>query len=145
MNRLFPFLLLFTLLSCREATTTKPSAQQMIDGAWIPVTADLGGQPMPENVRKTIKLSVADGRYKVTVGDQPDAGIIKLDPSAQPMALDIVGTEGPNKGKTIPAIFDLAGDTLKVCYDLSGQTRPTEFKSSAGTQQFLVTYQREKK
>ncbi len=61
------------------------------------------------------------------------------------MALDVIGTEGPNKGKTIPAIFDLAGDTLKICYDLSGQARPTEFKSSPGTQQFLATYQREKK
>ncbi len=69
MKRLLPILILLMLLSCREATTAKPSAQQMIDGAWIPVTADLGGQPMPENVRKTIKLNVADGRYKVTVGE----------------------------------------------------------------------------
>jgi hypothetical protein len=32
-----------------------------------------------------------------------------------------------------------------VCYDLSGKGRPTEFKSTAGSKQFLVTYQGEKR
>jgi hypothetical protein len=36
------------------------------------------------------------------------------------------------------------GDTLKICYDLSGKGRPTEFKTTEGAQLFLVTYKREK-
>jgi len=36
------------------------------------------------------------------------------------------------------------GDTLRVCYDLSGKSRPTEFKTKEVTQLFLVTYKREK-
>ena len=59
--------------------------------------------------------------------------------------MDITGTEGPNKGKTFQAIYELDGDTLKVCYDLSGKGRPTEFKTAEGTQLFLVIYTREKK
>ncbi len=55
----------------------------------------------------------------------------------------ITGTKGPNQGKTIPAIYELNGDTLKVCYDLSGEGHPTEFQSKAGTKLFLVTYRRE--
>jgi len=39
----------------------------------------------------------------------------------------------------------LAGDTLKVCYDLTGKTRPAEFKTTEGSQLYLVTYRREKK
>ena len=58
---------------------------------------------------------------------------------------DITGTEGPNKGKTIPAIYEHKGDTLKVCYNLGGQERPTEFKSKSGTRQKMWTFQREKK
>ena len=65
-----------------------------------------------------------------------------LNPSAKPKALDITGTEGPNKGKTILAIYERNGDTLRICYDLSGKSRPAEFKTTAGTQLFLVEYKR---
>jgi uncharacterized protein (TIGR03067 family) len=67
-----------------------------------------------------------------------------LNPKAKPKELDIVGTDGPNKGKTILAIYEQDGDTLRICYDLSGKGRPTEFKTKEGTQSFLVTYVREK-
>ena len=60
------------------------------------------------------------------------------------MTMDIISTEGPNKGKTFLAIYELDGDTLKVCYDLTGKSRPTEFKTQKGVLHFLVTYQRAK-
>jgi uncharacterized protein (TIGR03067 family) len=113
-------------------------------GTWLPSAAELGGQPFPDEVRKTIKLVVKGDKYTVTVGPQVDQGTVKLDPSAKPKALDITGTDGPNKGKTILAIYERDGDTLRICYDLSGKSRPTEFRTKAGTQLFLVTYKREK-
>jgi uncharacterized protein (TIGR03067 family) len=58
--------------------------------------------------------------------------------------MEITGTAGPNKGKTFSAIYELQGDTLKICYDLTGKARPTEFKSKAGTQLFLATYKKVK-
>ena len=58
--------------------------------------------------------------------------------------MDITGTDGPNKGKTLLAIYEQEGDTLRVCYDLSGQGRPTELRTNEGTPLFLVTYQRAK-
>jgi uncharacterized protein (TIGR03067 family) len=58
--------------------------------------------------------------------------------------MDIIGSEGPNKGKSILAIYELESDKLKICYDLTGKTRPKRFKTEAGTRQLLVTYQREK-
>ena|SRR5438309_8995474 len=114
-----------------------------IQGTWRPSEAELGGQKYPDEFRKTIKLVVKDDKYTVTVGQAVDEGTIKLMPSAKPKAMDITGTEGPNKGKTFPAIYERNGDTLRICYDLSGKKRPTEFKSEPGTQLFLVTYKRE--
>jgi uncharacterized protein (TIGR03067 family) len=115
-----------------------------IQGTWLPATAELGGKQFPDEVRKSIKLVVKDDRYTVTVGKQVDQGTAKLNPAAKPKELDITGTEGPNKGKTILAIYERDGDTLRVCYDLSGKSRPTEFKTREDTQLFLVTYKREK-
>ncbi|HEX3131765.1 MAG TPA: TIGR03067 domain-containing protein [Thermoanaerobaculia bacterium] len=115
-----------------------------IQGTWIPTAAELGGKPFPDEVRKTIKLVATDETYTVTVGDQIDRGTVKLNPAASPKELDITGTEGPNKGRTIHAIYEREGDTLRVCYDLTGQGRPTELKTQEGSQLFLVTYEREK-
>ena len=115
-----------------------------LQGTWLPSTAELGGKMFPDEVRKSIKLVVKDTQYTVTVGKEADQGTVKLNPSAKPKEMDITGTDGPNKGKTFLAIYERDGDTLRVCYDLSGKGRPTEFKTKEGTQLFLVTYKREK-
>ena len=126
-----------------EAASARQEGKKM-QGTWKPVTAELGGKPFPDEVRKSIKLVVKDDKYTVTVGKQADKGTLKLNPAAKPKEMDITGTEGPNKGKTIRAIYERDGDTLQICYDLSGKGRPKEFKTKEGTQLFLVTYKREK-
>ena len=131
-------------VSCLSLGADANDDAESIDGTWLPSAAELGGEKFPDEVRKTIKLVVADGKYTVTVGKVLDRGTVKLDPSKKPKALDIAGTEGPNKGKTILAIYEKTDDTLRICYDLSGEARPIEFKSTKGTQLFLVTYAREK-
>jgi uncharacterized protein (TIGR03067 family) len=87
---------------------------------------------------------IEDDRYTVTVAGQTDKGTVKLDLKAKPPAMDITGTDGPNKGKTFPAIYELSGGTLKVCYALEGKDRPAKFETKPGTAIFLVTYQRAK-
>ena len=126
------------------ATTGGAKGGDPLQGAWLPETAEFGGKMFPDEIRKTIKLVVKDDKYTVTAGKAVDEGNIKLKPSAKPKELDITGTDGPNKGKTIQAIYERDDDTLRVCYDLSGKSRPTEFKTREGTQLFLVTYKREK-
>jgi uncharacterized protein (TIGR03067 family) len=125
------------------AAGAKEEGKKM-QGTWKPVTAELGGKPYPDEVLKTMTLVVADGKYTVTVGGQKDEGTVTLDPAKSPRAMDIKGAKGPNAGKTIPAIYELKGDTLRVCYDLSGKAHPKEFKTTAGTSLFLVEYKREK-
>ena len=116
-----------------------------VQGSWTPVKADLGGQPMPEAVLKGISLKLDGGKYEVSVGGAPDKGNYILDSTSKLKGMIITGKEGPNIGKTFPAIYELNGETLRICYDLSGAKRPTEFKTSAGTQLYLVTYNRKKK
>jgi uncharacterized protein (TIGR03067 family) len=126
------------------AWSAGPKDGDAIQGTWLPSTAEFGGKMFPDEVRKTIKLVIKDDKYTATVGKQVDQGTVKLNPSAKPKAMDITGADGPNKGKTFPCIYELDGDTLRICYDLSGKSRPTEFKTKEGTQLFLVTYKREK-
>lgn len=122
-----------------------PDDRQALQGDWIPVKAELGGQPMPEAVLKTISLKLIKNEYEVLVAGKPDKGTWTIDPAAKPKSMKIIGVKGPNKGKTFPAIYELADDTLRVCYDLSGAKFPTEFKTKADTKLYLVTYKRKKK
>jgi uncharacterized protein (TIGR03067 family) len=141
-----PFAVLTVLLSI--VLTARSGAARDDDplaGTWLPTAAELGGKAFPEEIRKAIKLVIKDGKYTVTIGKLVDRGTAKLNPAAKPKQMDITGTDGPNKGKTFQAIYEHKGDTLRICYDLSGKGRPKEFKTSEGTQLFLVTYQRAKR
>jgi uncharacterized protein (TIGR03067 family) len=119
--------------------------QKALQGDWIPVKAELAGQPMPEAVLKTISLKLVKNEYEVLVGDKPDKGTWTIDATTKPKSMKVTGVKGPNKGKTFPAIYELAGDTLRVCYDLSGKKQPTDFKTKAERKLYLVTYKRKKK
>ena len=121
-----------------------PDDAKTVQGNWKPVTAELAGQPMADTVLKSISLKLDNGKYDVSVAGQSDQGTYTLDSATKPKGMTITGTAGPNNGKTFPAIYELKGDTLRICYDLAGAKRPTEFKSVTGTQLYLVTYNRTK-
>jgi uncharacterized protein (TIGR03067 family) len=122
-----------------------PSDQKAVQGTWVPVKAELAGKPLPDDVLKAITLKIHEDGYEVTVkGEGSDKGTSKLDAAAKPKAMTITSVEGANAGKTFLAIYELERDTFRVCYDLSGAKRPTEFKTSPGTLLYLVTYNRKK-
>lgn len=113
------------------------------DGVWLPTAATLGGQALPDEVLKSIKLELKGDAYTVTMGGRSDRGTCKWDAGSDPKAVDVVGSQGPNQGKTIPAIYEREGEVMRICYDLTGKARPREFKSPEGSQVFLVEYRRQ--
>jgi uncharacterized protein (TIGR03067 family) len=121
-----------------------PDDAKAVQGNWKPAKAEMAGQPMTDSFLKSISLKLDNGKYEVFVGDKPDKGTYTVDSTTKPKSMTITGTDGPNHGKTFPAIYELNGDTLRICYDLSGAKRPTEFKSIAGTMLYFVTYKRKK-
>jgi len=142
MNRIFFISLSIAALLTSAARSFDDT--KAVQGMWRPVKAELSGQPMTEALLKTISLKLENGKYEVFVGGAPDKGAYTLDSTTTPKSITITGTEGPNRGRTFPAIYELNGDTLRICYDLSGAKRPIEFKSVAGTRLYLVTYSRKK-
>ena len=134
-------ILAISLVARADAPTDDAQAMQ---GTWTPTTAELGGQAMPDALLKSISLKLDKDHYEAHVGDKSDKGTYTLDTASEPKGMSITGTEGPNRGKTFLAIYQLDGDTLRVCYELSGEKRPSEFKTSKGTTLYLVTYSRKK-
>ena len=49
---------------------------------------------------------------------------------------------GEFKGKTMTGIYEIKGDTMRVCFAGGGKDRPTEFRTKEGSMEMLVTYKR---
>ena len=120
-----------------------PTKADDLDGVWKPVEGELGGTKLPEAFLSNLRLELGKGKYVLKGAESPDSGTIVVDSSKKPKTMDVLGGDGPNKGKTFPCIYELDGDTLRICYDLSGKKRPAEFKTLKDTKLYLVTYKRE--
>jgi uncharacterized protein (TIGR03067 family) len=128
-------------VACIALGDDAKKAESKIDGTWLGQTAELGGKQLPKQALANFKLTLKKGEYEVQA-ESLDRGTVTYHDSASPKEMDIKGVAGPNQGRTILAIYELSGDKLKICYDLSGKTRPTEFKTHPKSQLFLVTYER---
>jgi uncharacterized protein (TIGR03067 family) len=137
--RLFAVTLIAASTASARADATADD-WKALTGTWKIEKAALGGQDMSESL-KTFVLTIEEGKYKLLT----DAGTLAIEPDKKPKVMTIKGTDGPNKGKTIPAIYEIDKDALTICYDLSGKEPPTAFESKAGTKILLVSYKREKK
>jgi uncharacterized protein (TIGR03067 family) len=98
-------------------------------GDWVVESAEMAGQSLTEHL-KGLKYSAADGKYTAKLGERTETGTFKFDPKKSPKELDISPADGPHKGKTMPAIYEVTGDTMRVCYDQDGKDRPAKFETS---------------
>ena len=108
-------------------------------GTWTFESVEAGGKKLPADQFQGITVTFEGDKYAVKKGDEVvEAATQKLDPSKSPKTLDAKVTDGPNKGAVILGIYEISGDTLKVCFDPEGKKRPTEFKGESGSQTLVV-------
>jgi uncharacterized protein (TIGR03067 family) len=114
------------------------------DGVWKPVAAVYRGEMLSQPVIDALTLTISGTNYEVTgIGGGRDGGTCTVNKRATPYQMTIIGTNGPNRGKTMLAIYEMKDDrSLKVCYDLSATEFPKEFKAPKGTDLYLVEYRR---
>jgi uncharacterized protein (TIGR03067 family) len=72
-------------------------------------------------------------------------GIVTLDPTRTPKAMNTWDTDGPYADQTLPGIYELDGDNLKVCFARPGEPRPSKFSSNQEGGGFLVAVYKRKK
>jgi uncharacterized protein (TIGR03067 family) len=117
-----------------------------LQGTWTFESVEVGGKEEPAEDFKGMTVTFEGDKFTVKKGDEViQAGTEKLDPSKSPKTVDGTVTEGLNKGAVMLGIYEISGDTLKVCFDPEGKKRPTEFKSASGSQTFVNVHKRVKK
>jgi uncharacterized protein (TIGR03067 family) len=114
-------------------------------GTWTFESVEAGGKEVPAAEFEGVTVTFVGDKYTVKKGDEVvQAATQKLDPSKSPKTLDVTVADGPNKGAVMLGIYEISGDTLKVCFDPEGKKRPTQLKTTSGSET-LVVHKRVKK
>lgn len=112
-------------------------------GTWTLESLEANGQPVPEEQIKGIKLVVEGNKRTLKKGDEVvGESTYKLDPTKKPKQIEITQTKGQLEGRTVKGIYEIDGDTQKVCLALEGDP-PTEFAGKEGV--LYQVFKRQKK
>jgi uncharacterized protein (TIGR03067 family) len=116
-------------------------------GVFTIVSAEKDGKKYPDEELQGVTVKCDGDKVSVQKGDKAlFTGTMKIDPTKKPKTIDTTqDSDGDTKGKTFPGIYEIKGDTIKICTAAPGKERPTEFAAKAGSGSFYRVYKREKK
>ena len=104
-----------------------------------------GEDAIPEEDRKALRLTIKDDKRTIKVRDEVvSEATYTLDPATKPKGITVKVSAGPLKDKELPGIYELDGDKLRICLNLTGKDRPKEFKSEPGSGTLLQVFKKVK-
>jgi RNA polymerase sigma-70 factor (ECF subfamily) len=113
----------------RPAAEKAKTDLKKLQGSWVLVTGEMNGQKAPEGYAGNFRAVFTDNKLAFrTKDDKPVPRFerewtVKLDPTAKPKAMDLRSGD-----QLATAIYELDGETLKICGGDTGGKRPTGFK-----------------
>jgi uncharacterized protein (TIGR03067 family) len=128
--------------SSRDAARKDLAALQ---GTWNLIAMETEGDMVPpEQFKGWHAVYEGDALTLWSESEARRHGITTLDPSRSPKAINTWDQDGPYDDRTVPGIYELNGDSLRLCFARPGDQRPTEFTTKRGTGFLLVVYERKK-
>ncbi|MCC7086782.1 MAG: TIGR03067 domain-containing protein [Pirellulales bacterium] len=116
---------------------------RQMQGAWTLMYSEQNGAQLLYDVSGLGKLLVSGDRYLLSPQCPGAAsGRFALNASRQPRQIDFVPLVGSNAGQLFQGIYELNGDTQRVCFAPPGQPRPISFFTMPGTGQISYVWLR---
>jgi uncharacterized protein (TIGR03067 family) len=128
------------------STSDKASRKDLehLQGAWRAVSVEVDGSPVACHHFENATLVIAGDRFTLRNplpdADQTTEGVFRVDAATVPKGLVLA----LDNGQSIQEIYELDGDTLKVCYPIRPGNRPTDFKASPRLGLSVVVYERDR-
>jgi uncharacterized protein (TIGR03067 family) len=117
--------------------TKSESAQEhdvsTIQGTWQVTYSEDSGRIAPQEMLRELRFVIDEHTLTTEIGGRKSVSTYKLDPSTNPKSTDLI-----ENGRTKQAIYDLVGDTLRICIAESGEQRPTAFDSQPNSANDIV-------
>jgi uncharacterized protein (TIGR03067 family) len=118
---------------------------EKFQGTWVFVSMEQDGREAPKT-EEPHTVTFEGDKFTVKLGNKVvQAGTHKLDPTKKPKTVDATVTEGEGKGTTMLGIYELEGDTIKVCFDSQGKQRPSQYRTAASPGYFMAVVKRSAK
>jgi len=135
-------LLMLSLVGCNWILPSS-SADDMkaLQGKWTLVSATENGAPQTGDMQW-----IVDGdAYTVRYNQQTDPTPVKITLDAGRKRIDAVHHETPagTYGGKFKGIYELSGNTLRICYDLTGTSYPASFDAGPGSRRVIYVFRRE--
>ena len=130
----------------KDAKAEVEKELKKFEGTWTFESAEVGGKKLPAEQFEGVTITFEGEKSTVKKdGEVLESATQKLDPSKSPKTIDATVASGEHKGEVVLCIYEIDGDTLKVCFDPEGKKRPTEFKTdSESSTRTLVVHKRVK-
>lgn len=114
-----------------------------LQGTWAIRAVETNGSIMGDDNRQDApgELTLNGNQYTLKFGEIVNTGTFRLDSERTPKAVDVIPSDGPNRGRTFPGIYTIEGDIMKSCFNVGGGKRPTEF-ATQGHPGFVVVEQK---
>jgi uncharacterized protein (TIGR03067 family) len=136
---------LFYLALAQPSTQEKAKKDlERMQGTWTMQALEVNGKDVAaEKLQDTILIIKGD-EYRTKVKDKEPLGFrLKLDPSKDPKAVDMIQIQPDGVEKVIKGIYTFENDTFKVCRGLTPeQERPNQFATWPDTSYFVVTWKK---
>jgi len=121
-----------------------------LQGNWGVTTAERDGTKAPAEEIKKVTVTIKGDKliaHKTENAGKPEEKInemsFTIDPTQKPKWIDVTYTDGERKGESSQGIYDLEGDTLKICMS-RGNNRPNDFETKPESQRHLMVLKRQK-
>jgi uncharacterized protein (TIGR03067 family) len=114
------------------------------EASWKFVSIDVEGNMVPAELFQEDRLILKGKEFTSTVRGTTTHGTFKINPTASPKTIDITFTDGPGKDNTQKGIYELDGDSQKICWSAPGKPRPTEFEAKPKSGRMLQVLEKVK-
>jgi uncharacterized protein (TIGR03067 family) len=106
---------------------------ESIQGAWAVAELQMEGQTISGGMLANARVEITGNRFRSLGMGAVYEGTVTLDDSVNLHQLNMKFDAGPEKGNTNLGIYELSGDTWKICLSTRGEVRPAEFSAPVGS------------
>lgn len=114
----------------------------LLQGTWRVTSLEIDGNTLSSHTYGASQITVAGNTFTTVSMGSEYGGTFEVDETTSPKTIDMTFAYGPEKGNTALGIYELVGESWRLCLTLTAKMRPSTFATSPGSGLALETLAR---